>query len=41
VFAILLDDGNLFYALGVAPRDSFSEYEGAFRKIISSIALGR
>jgi hypothetical protein len=41
VFAILLDDGNLFYALGVAPRQSFSEYERTFRKIISSIALGR
>jgi hypothetical protein len=41
VFAILLDDGNLFYALGVAPRDRFSGYEGTFRKIVSSIALGR
>ena len=41
VFAILLDDGNLFYAIGVAPRDSFSEYEGTFRKIVSSIELGR
>ena len=41
VFAILLDDGNLFYALGVAPRDSFSEDERTFRKIISSIALSR
>jgi hypothetical protein len=41
VFAILLDDGNLFYALGVAPRDRFPEYEATFRKIIGSIALGR
>jgi hypothetical protein len=41
VFAILLDDGNLFYALGVAPRDRFSDYEGTFRKIIRSIALGQ
>jgi hypothetical protein len=39
--AILLDDGNLLYALGVAPRESFSEYEGTFRKVIGSIALGR
>src|SRR5580765_778770 len=39
VFAMLLPDGNLFYALGVAPRDRFSEYDAAFRKVIGSIEI--
>lgn len=41
VFTMLLDDGTLFYALGVAPRDRFSSYEGTFRKIVGSITLAR
>jgi hypothetical protein len=36
---MLLPDGNLFYALGVAPRDRFSEYDAAFRKVIGSIEI--
>jgi hypothetical protein len=39
VFAMLLPDGNLFYALGVAPRDRFSEYDAAFRRVIESIEI--
>jgi hypothetical protein len=39
VFAMLLPDGNLFYALGVAPRDRFSVYDAAFRKVIGSIEI--
>ena len=39
VFAILLPDGNLFYSLGVAPRDRFSEYDAAFRRVIGSIEI--
>src|SRR4029434_3499677 len=39
VFAMLLPDGNLFYALGVAPRDRFPEYDAAFRKVIGSIEI--
>jgi len=39
VFAMLLPDGNLFYALGVAPRDRFSEYDAAFRRVIGSIEI--
>jgi hypothetical protein len=38
VFA-MLPDGNLFYALGVAPRNRFSEYDGAFRRVIGSIEI--
>jgi len=41
VFTMLLGDGNLFYALGVAPRDRFSDYEGAFRRVIGSIEIMR
>jgi Zn-dependent protease with chaperone function len=37
VFTVLLQDGTLFYALGVAPRDRFSAYEGTFRKVVGSI----
>jgi hypothetical protein len=39
VFTMLLPDGNLFYALGVAPRDRFSEYDDAFRRVIGSIEI--
>ena len=41
LFAVLLDDRTLFYAIGVAPGDQFSEYQATFRKIVSSITLGR
>ncbi len=41
VFTMLLDDGSLFYALGVAPRDRFSDYEGTFSKVVGSIAFVR
>ncbi len=41
VFTMVLDDGNLFYVLGVAPRDQFSEYQGTFRKVVGSISLVR
>jgi len=41
VFTALLADGNLLYALGVAPRDRFSDYEATFRRIIGSIEIGR
>ena len=39
VYTMLLPDGSLFYALGVAPRDRFAEYDGAFRRIIESIEI--
>jgi beta-barrel assembly-enhancing protease len=39
VFTMLLSDGNLFYALGVVPRDRFSEYDGVFRRVIGSIEI--
>jgi len=36
---MLLSDGGLFYALGVAPSDRFPEYDGAFRRVIGSIEI--
>ncbi len=37
VFTVLLRDASLFHALGVAPRDRFSDYEATFRKVVGSI----
>ena len=34
-------DGNLFYAVAVAPRDEYSRYEATFQRVISSIRLDR
>jgi hypothetical protein len=39
VFTVLLEDGSLMYALGVAPRDLFPDYEGTFRKVVGSIEI--
>ena len=39
VFTMLVGDGRFFYALGVAPRDRFSEYEGTFRRVVKSIQI--
>ena len=39
LFTVLLGDGSLLYALGVAPRDLFPDYEGTFRKIVGSIEI--
>jgi hypothetical protein len=39
VFTVLLRDASLFHALGVAPRERFSDYEGTFRKVVGSIQL--
>jgi peptidase M48-like protein len=39
LFTVLLRDANLFYTLGVAPRDRFSDYEGTFRRVVGSIQL--
>jgi hypothetical protein len=39
VFTTLLRDGSLFYTLGVAPGDRFSDYQGTFRRIVGSIQM--
>jgi hypothetical protein len=37
VITTQLRDGNLFYAIAVAPRDDFSSYRGVFDRIASSL----
>jgi hypothetical protein len=32
-------DGNLFYAIAVAPRDEFGAYRGVFDRVYSSLEL--
>jgi hypothetical protein len=39
VFTTLLRDDALFYVLAVAPRDSASDYEATFRRVIRSIKI--
>jgi hypothetical protein len=39
VFTTLLRDSSLFYTLGVAPDDRFSDYQGTFRRIVGSIQI--
>jgi hypothetical protein len=39
VFTVLFDDAHLFYVLGVAPHDRFSDYEGTFRRVVGSIQI--
>jgi hypothetical protein len=39
LFTVLLRDASLFYALGVAPRGDFSEYEGTFQRVVRSIQI--
>ncbi len=41
VFSLLLEDGTLFYALGIAPQDRFSSYDTTFRKVVASIQFLR
>jgi len=41
VYTTLLNDGTLFYALGVAPRNDYSSYQRVFSHIVQSIALSR
>jgi hypothetical protein len=37
LFTTQLRDGNLFYVLGVAPREDFDEYDDVFRRVVGSI----
>jgi hypothetical protein len=39
VFTILMRDGNLFYVLGVAPRERASDYQRTFSRVVGSIQL--
>jgi peptidase M48-like protein len=39
LFTTQLNDGSLFYAIGVAPSDEFSTYQRVFSQVIRSIQL--
>jgi Zn-dependent protease with chaperone function len=39
LFTALLKDGSLFYAIGVAPRDEFGNYQTTFQRVVGSIQL--
>ena len=39
VFTTLLRDGTLWYLLAVAPQDSLSDYDAAFRRVVRSIQI--
>jgi hypothetical protein len=39
LFTTRLRDGNLFYLIGVAPRDDFRDYQPAFRRAVDSLQI--
>ena len=39
VFTALLRNGNLFYAIGVAPRDEFPSYRTVFDRVVGSLQV--
>jgi hypothetical protein len=41
VFTTLLQDGTLFYLIGVSPENEFSVYDPVFRQVVSSIKFTR
>jgi hypothetical protein len=41
VYTTQLNDGNLFYAIGVAPVSAFPQYETVFRRVLGSIQFAR
>jgi hypothetical protein len=41
VYTTQMRDGNLFYAVAVAPQNAYSSYRGIFDRIVSSIQLAQ
>ena len=39
VFTTQLRNGNLFYAIGVAPQNEFRDYRGVFGRVVSSVQV--
>jgi len=39
VFSAVLRNGNLFYAVAVAPEDQFDSYRGVFERVVSSLRI--
>jgi len=38
-FTTLMQDGNLFYLIGVAPRDEYATYRDVFERVVRSLVL--
>jgi hypothetical protein len=41
VYTTQMNDGSLFYAFGVAPRDDYNTYSNVFRNVIKSLQFAR
>ena len=41
VFTTQMRDGNLFYAVAVAPQNDFSSYRGVFDRVVAGVQLAR
>jgi hypothetical protein len=41
LYTTLLDDGTLFYLIGVAPDNEFNSYDQVFNRVASSIQFTR
>ncbi len=39
VFSTILRNGNLFYAVAVAPEDQFDSYRGVFERVVASLRI--
>jgi hypothetical protein len=39
LYTTMLRNGNLFYAIGVAPREEFRNYESAFQRVVGSLQV--
>jgi hypothetical protein len=41
LYTTLLDDGTLFYVIGVAPENEYSAYQQVFNRVAGSIKFTR
>jgi hypothetical protein len=41
VYTAIMDDGTLFYALGVAPQEDFGQYGSVFNRVVRSVQFAR
>ena len=41
VYTTQMRDGNLFYAVTVAPQNAYSSYRGVFERVVGSIQLAQ
>ncbi len=41
IYTTQMSDGSLFYVIGVAPENEYSEYANVFQRVVSSIRFTR